>query len=517
MTVDPFGMDTGSPLTVTSILSEAGAACCCADVLVCRHLSEVLTQGASDLQARRLCAACDTRPSTMAALPWTMRFRLGQECASLAKVWVPRWRPCGNAGSFPTSQFQETLQSHRHARQQFRSDIPSVPAKLATVAQFTHSLAYNLACSGRKSLNCFRSVSLESFPVAVCGSSSTNATFSGIHHFATFPCAITPLSFSPAPHSIGITLKVLLSWWSNMAHSYVTRTSLQGSLHESNVCMHEMCEKLQAMLLPSRSAAAHPCWACSWGVTPQQAMAAPSISCPGCQSRPPLSPVQARSALRMSMPKAGVPLASQSTNYLKQHVTFHQRQYQRQWLGHPLNLTSEATVQAPTNAFNVKRATMVRPLKHDQDRRAFGCAMTAFSMSMLEIHSPPDLMTSLERSVMAMWPSASMVATSPVMNQSSLSVAGLPSCCGHAVQVPTRQDIPRMGTCRIENGRCQALRYISMPLTSEQLPRYSRIIFVGHQRDAWMHANASQFAAYSAAAQLLYCYCASCLGGLTRK
>ena len=72
MTVDPLGMDTGAPLTVTSMWSEAGAACCCADVLVCRHLSEVLTQGARDLQARRLCAACDRRPSPIAALPWTM-------------------------------------------------------------------------------------------------------------------------------------------------------------------------------------------------------------------------------------------------------------------------------------------------------------------------------------------------------------------------------------------------------------------------------------------------------------
>jgi hypothetical protein len=65
-------MDTGSPLTVTSMLSEAGAACCCALVLVCKHLSDVLTQGARDLHARSDCAACATRPSTMAALPCTI-------------------------------------------------------------------------------------------------------------------------------------------------------------------------------------------------------------------------------------------------------------------------------------------------------------------------------------------------------------------------------------------------------------------------------------------------------------
>ena len=35
-------------------------------------------------------------------------------------------------------------------------------------------------------------------------------------------------------------------------------------------------------------------------------------------------------------------------------------------------------------------------------------------MSMLEIHSPPDLITSLDRSVICMNPSGSMVATSPV-------------------------------------------------------------------------------------------------------
>ena len=48
-----------------------------------------------------------------------------------------------------------------------------------------------------------------------------------------------------------------------------------------------------------------------------------------------------------------------------------------------------------------------------------GCAIARFSSSIELIHSPPDLMTSLERSVICMKPSASMVATSPVKNQPS--------------------------------------------------------------------------------------------------
>jgi hypothetical protein len=48
-----------------------------------------------------------------------------------------------------------------------------------------------------------------------------------------------------------------------------------------------------------------------------------------------------------------------------------------------------------------------------------GWAMAMFSMSMELIHSPPDLITSLLRSVICMKPSASMVATSPVGNQPS--------------------------------------------------------------------------------------------------
>ena len=41
-----------------------------------------------------------------------------------------------------------------------------------------------------------------------------------------------------------------------------------------------------------------------------------------------------------------------------------------------------------------------------------------FSRSIELIHSPPDLITSLLRSVICMKPSASIVATSPVGNQS---------------------------------------------------------------------------------------------------
>jgi len=39
----------------------------------------------------------------------------------------------------------------------------------------------------RYSLNFSRSVSFDSLPVAVCGSSATNTTSSGIHHFAILP------------------------------------------------------------------------------------------------------------------------------------------------------------------------------------------------------------------------------------------------------------------------------------------------------------------------------------------
>ena len=45
--------------------------------------------------------------------------------------------------------------------------------------------------------------------------------------------------------------------------------------------------------------------------------------------------------------------------------------------------------------------------------------MIMFSTSTLEIHSPPDLMRSLVRSVIWRYPSGSRVATSPVLNQPS--------------------------------------------------------------------------------------------------
>ena len=48
-----------------------------------------------------------------------------------------------------------------------------------------------------------------------------------------------------------------------------------------------------------------------------------------------------------------------------------------------------------------------------------GAPMIRLSRSTLEIHSPPDLMRSLVRSVIWMYPSASIVTTSPVRNQPS--------------------------------------------------------------------------------------------------
>ena len=50
-----------------------------------------------------------------------------------------------------------------------------------------------------------------------------------------------------------------------------------------------------------------------------------------------------------------------------------------------------------------------------------GCAIAMFSTSIELIHSPPDLITSLLRSVICMKPSGSIVATSPVGNQPSIS------------------------------------------------------------------------------------------------
>ena len=57
--------------------------------------------------------------------------------------------------------------------------------------------------------------------------------------------------------------------------------------------------------------------------------------------------------------------------------------------------------------------------------RIAGWAMAMFSTSIELIHSPPDLMTSLLRSVICIYPSASMVATSPVGNHPSTSGLGL--------------------------------------------------------------------------------------------
>ena len=45
--------------------------------------------------------------------------------------------------------------------------------------------------------------------------------------------------------------------------------------------------------------------------------------------------------------------------------------------------------------------------------------MAAFSTAALEIHSPPDLITSLERSTISTVPSGKSFATSPVCSQPS--------------------------------------------------------------------------------------------------
>src|SRR5207342_599656 len=55
-----------------------------------------------------------------------------------------------------------------------------------------------------------------------------------------------------------------------------------------------------------------------------------------------------------------------------------------------------------------------------------GCAISAFSRSTDEIHSPPDLIRSLVRSVMRTKPSSSIAATSPVRSQpSSVNLSSL--------------------------------------------------------------------------------------------
>ena len=55
--------------------------------------------------------------------------------------------------------------------------------------------------------------------------------------------------------------------------------------------------------------------------------------------------------------------------------------------------------------------------------RDLGCAMSSFSSSTDEIHSPPDLIRSLVRSTSRMRPRASTVATSPVRSQPSVGEA----------------------------------------------------------------------------------------------
>ncbi len=48
-----------------------------------------------------------------------------------------------------------------------------------------------------------------------------------------------------------------------------------------------------------------------------------------------------------------------------------------------------------------------------------GCAISAFSSSTDEIHSPPDLITSFERSLIWMKPRGCIETMSPVLNQPS--------------------------------------------------------------------------------------------------
>ena len=51
--------------------------------------------------------------------------------------------------------------------------------------------------------------------------------------------------------------------------------------------------------------------------------------------------------------------------------------------------------------------------------RIGGWAISSFSSSTEEIHSPPDLMRSLVRSTRRTWPRSLIVATSPVRSQPS--------------------------------------------------------------------------------------------------
>ncbi len=74
MTVDPLGMETEAPLTVTSMsLLEAAAGCCDAELLVWTALSARL-QTEARREARRPCAASERCLSTMAGLTGAMMF-----------------------------------------------------------------------------------------------------------------------------------------------------------------------------------------------------------------------------------------------------------------------------------------------------------------------------------------------------------------------------------------------------------------------------------------------------------
>jgi len=74
MTVDPLGMETELPLTVTSMsLLGAAAGCCDAEELAWNGLSaSTLPHTGASREARRLCAASERRLRTMADLAGAM-------------------------------------------------------------------------------------------------------------------------------------------------------------------------------------------------------------------------------------------------------------------------------------------------------------------------------------------------------------------------------------------------------------------------------------------------------------
>ena len=83
-------------------------------------------------------------------------------------------------------------------------------------------------------------------------------------------------------------------------------------------------------------------------------------------------------------------------------------------------------IPRPSASARVEHDDQQRPLvplgmRHADDRRfaTAGWPQATFSSSIEQIHSPPDLMTSLARSVICMKPCASMVATSPVSKKPS--------------------------------------------------------------------------------------------------